>query len=125
PRERRGAGRARGMVALVPERRRGKPAGDAPARHRPAQAPPAPAQEAAPVGYAFLPARAGVTLAYVGIGSNLDEPVAQVRSAFDELASIRDTRLVARSALYRSAPQGYADQPDFINAVAALDTGLG
>jgi 2-amino-4-hydroxy-6-hydroxymethyldihydropteridine diphosphokinase len=65
-----------------------------------------------------------VTLAYVGIGSNLDDPQAQVTRAFDELAALPSTRLAARSSLYRSAPVGYADQPDFINAVAALDTDL-
>jgi 2-amino-4-hydroxy-6-hydroxymethyldihydropteridine diphosphokinase len=66
-----------------------------------------------------------VTLAYIGIGSNLDEPQAQVKRAFDELAGLARTRLVGRSSLYRTAPVGHADQPDFINAVAALDTELG
>jgi 2-amino-4-hydroxy-6-hydroxymethyldihydropteridine diphosphokinase len=65
-----------------------------------------------------------VTRAYVGIGSNLDDPVKQVQTAFDELAALRGTRLVARSSLYRSAPVGYAAQPEFVNAVAALDTSL-
>jgi len=65
-----------------------------------------------------------VTLAYVGIGSNLDDPVMQVQTAFDELAALRGTRLAMRSSLYRSAPVGYAAQPEFVNAVAALDTSL-
>lgn len=65
-----------------------------------------------------------MTLAYVGIGSNLQEPASQVRGAFDDLARLPNTRLTARSSLYRSAPIGYAAQPDFVNAVAALDTGL-
>jgi 2-amino-4-hydroxy-6-hydroxymethyldihydropteridine diphosphokinase len=65
-----------------------------------------------------------VTLAYVGIGSNLQEPASQVRGAFDELARLPQTRLTARSSLYRSAPLGYTTQADFVNAVAALDTGL-
>ncbi|HTM58982.1 MAG TPA: 2-amino-4-hydroxy-6-hydroxymethyldihydropteridine diphosphokinase [Burkholderiales bacterium] len=65
-----------------------------------------------------------MTLAYVGIGSNLEDPESQVRRAFDELANIRDTRLKGKSSLYRSAPLGHADQPDFINAVAALETDL-
>jgi len=65
-----------------------------------------------------------VTLAYVGIGSNLEDPESQVRRAFDELANIRETTLKGKSSLYRSAPMGHADQPDFINAVAALETGL-
>jgi len=65
-----------------------------------------------------------VTLAYVGIGSNLDDPVKQVQTAFDELAALPATRLAARSSLYRSAPVGYAAQPEFVNAVAGLDTSL-
>jgi 2-amino-4-hydroxy-6-hydroxymethyldihydropteridine diphosphokinase len=65
-----------------------------------------------------------VTIAYVGIGSNLHQPADQVRRALQELATIRETRLRAQSSLYRSAPMGYAAQPDFVNAVAALDTTL-
>jgi 2-amino-4-hydroxy-6-hydroxymethyldihydropteridine diphosphokinase len=66
-----------------------------------------------------------VTVAYIGIGSNLDQPQAQVESALQELARLPRTRLSARSSLYRSAPLGYAAQPDFINAVAEVDTALG
>jgi 2-amino-4-hydroxy-6-hydroxymethyldihydropteridine diphosphokinase len=63
--------------------------------------------------------------AYVALGSNLDGPLEQVLSAFERLARIRDTRLLARSRLYRSRPLGPQDQPDFINAVAGLLTQLG
>jgi 2-amino-4-hydroxy-6-hydroxymethyldihydropteridine diphosphokinase len=65
-----------------------------------------------------------VTLAYVGIGSNLDDPRAQVLGAFAELDRLPHTRVVRKSSLYRSAPVGYAAQPDFINAVAQVETGL-
>ena len=65
-----------------------------------------------------------MTVAYVGIGSNLEEPRAQVMQAFDELDRLPHTRVVRRSSLYRSAPIGHAAQPDFINAVAELETGL-
>jgi 2-amino-4-hydroxy-6-hydroxymethyldihydropteridine diphosphokinase len=65
-----------------------------------------------------------VTLAYVGIGSNLEDPRGQVLRAFDELARLPDTSVTARSSLYRTAPVGHSAQPDFINAVAALDTQL-
>jgi 2-amino-4-hydroxy-6-hydroxymethyldihydropteridine diphosphokinase len=65
-----------------------------------------------------------VTIVYVGIGSNLDDPVRHVRQAFDELDRLPHTRLVKKSSLYRSAPLGYQKQPDFINAVAQLETGL-
>jgi len=64
------------------------------------------------------------TPAYVGLGSNLQDPAAQLKSAFAELAALASTRVVVRSSLYRSAPVGYADQPDFINAVAAIETAL-
>ena len=62
--------------------------------------------------------------AVIGLGSNLAEPEYQLRVAFDELARLPHTRLIAGSSLYRSAPVGYADQPDFINAVALLETTL-
>lgn len=62
--------------------------------------------------------------AYIGLGSNLDDPRSQVLRAFTDLAALPGTRLAARSSLYRTAPLGYLDQPDFINAVAALDTDL-
>ena len=62
--------------------------------------------------------------AYVGLGSNLDDPVAQVRSALDELGELPHTLRVAQSSLYRSPPMGPAGQPDYVNAVAVLDTGL-
>lgn len=62
--------------------------------------------------------------AYIGLGANLDDPAAQVAYAFAELDSLPGTRLVARSSLYASAPVGYVDQPDFINAVAHLKTTL-
>ena len=65
-----------------------------------------------------------MTIAYIGIGSNLEDPRAQVLGAFDELAEIPQTRVTARSSLYRTAPVGHAAQPDFINAVAAVDTQL-
>ena len=65
-----------------------------------------------------------MTLAYVGIGSNLKDPRRQVSQAFDELGRIPRTRLTGKSSLYRSAPLGYANQPDFINAVAELDCAL-
>jgi 2-amino-4-hydroxy-6-hydroxymethyldihydropteridine diphosphokinase len=65
-----------------------------------------------------------VSIAYVGLGSNLDAPQRQVTQALRELSGIPRTRLVRRSSLYRSAPLGYTAQPEFVNAVAALDTAL-
>jgi 2-amino-4-hydroxy-6-hydroxymethyldihydropteridine diphosphokinase len=65
-----------------------------------------------------------VTTAYVALGSNLDDPARQVESALEELDRLPHTRVVKRSSLYRTAPVGYANQPDFINAVAQLETGL-
>ncbi|HEV2322043.1 MAG TPA: 2-amino-4-hydroxy-6-hydroxymethyldihydropteridine diphosphokinase [Gammaproteobacteria bacterium] len=62
--------------------------------------------------------------AYVGIGSNLDGPAAHVIRAFEDLSRLPDTRLIARSPLYKSPPMGTQSQPDFVNAVAALATGL-
>ena len=65
-----------------------------------------------------------MTRAYVALGANLGDPVAAVQAAFDALAALPRTTLAARSSLYRTAPVGLAAQPDFINAAAALDTGL-
>lgn len=62
--------------------------------------------------------------AFIALGSNLQDPVAQVRRAFTALAAMPQTKLVATSSLYRTAPVGYDAQPDFINAVAEVATGL-
>lgn len=62
--------------------------------------------------------------AYVALGSNLDGPARRVENAIADLGKLPATRLLARSALYRTAPVGYADQPDFVNAVALLETAL-
>lgn len=62
--------------------------------------------------------------ARIALGSNLDDPAAQVRAAMDALDAVAATRVVARSSLYRSAPWGYAEQPDFVNAVVRVATGL-
>lgn len=62
--------------------------------------------------------------AWVGLGSNLEQPREQVRSALVELTTLPDTRLIATSSLYRSAPMGPQDQPAYINAVACLETRL-
>lgn len=63
-------------------------------------------------------------IAFIGLGSNLSDPRAQVLGAMQALAGLPRTRLLARSSLYRSAPVGYLDQPDFINAVVKLETEL-
>ena len=62
--------------------------------------------------------------AYIGLGSNLAEPLAQVEDAARELAALAGCQLLALSPRYRSAPMGPTDQPDYINAVAALATRL-
>jgi 2-amino-4-hydroxy-6-hydroxymethyldihydropteridine diphosphokinase len=62
--------------------------------------------------------------AYVGIGSNLEDPASQVRMAFDGLAQMPDSRLVAVSDLYRNPPMGPQDQPDYVNAAVGLLTRL-
>jgi 2-amino-4-hydroxy-6-hydroxymethyldihydropteridine diphosphokinase len=63
-------------------------------------------------------------MAYVGLGSNLDGPVQQVRAAMHRLDGIEATRVLARSSLYRSAPLGPVEQPDFVNAVVTIETRL-
>jgi 2-amino-4-hydroxy-6-hydroxymethyldihydropteridine diphosphokinase len=62
--------------------------------------------------------------AYVALGSNLDQPVAQIERAFVALAKLAQCRLVSRSRLYKTQPLGPQDQPEFINAAAGLLTKL-
>ncbi len=62
--------------------------------------------------------------AYVGLGSNLQGPARQLEIAFELLARIPGTRLIRKSSLYRSSPFGGVEQPDFVNAAAALMTRL-
>jgi 2-amino-4-hydroxy-6-hydroxymethyldihydropteridine diphosphokinase len=61
---------------------------------------------------------------YIGLGSNLATPLAQLRSALATLAALPHSNLIARSSFYASDPLGPADQPRYVNAVAALDTAL-
>jgi 2-amino-4-hydroxy-6-hydroxymethyldihydropteridine diphosphokinase len=65
-----------------------------------------------------------VTIAFVGLGANIGEPRRQLESALVELDRLPHTRVLRRSSFYSSAPSGYADQPDFVNAVAQVETGL-
>ena len=62
--------------------------------------------------------------AYVGIGSNLDDPRRQVERAFEALARLPRSRLVLRSAPFRTVPFGAVVQPAFVNAAAGLLTQL-
>ena len=62
--------------------------------------------------------------AYVALGSNLEQPAQQVTAALAALATLPHCRAVCASSLYATTPVGYADQPDFVNAVARLDTTL-
>jgi 2-amino-4-hydroxy-6-hydroxymethyldihydropteridine diphosphokinase len=66
----------------------------------------------------------GDARAYVGLGSNLGDSVAQVRGGMTALAQLPQTRLEACSSLYRTAPVGRQDQPDFVNAVCRVRTRL-
>jgi len=62
--------------------------------------------------------------AFIALGSNLNDPIAQVRRAFDALKRLPHSRWIAGSSLYRSTPMGPVEQPDFINAVALIETQL-
>jgi 2-amino-4-hydroxy-6-hydroxymethyldihydropteridine diphosphokinase len=65
-----------------------------------------------------------MTVAYVGLGANVGEPRAQLDAAWDAIGRLPQTRAIVRSGLYRTAPIGYANQPDFLNCVGKLDTAL-
>lgn len=62
--------------------------------------------------------------AFIGLGGNLGDAVETVRAAIHALGELPDTQRIAASSLYRTAPVGYLDQPDFINAVVWLRTAL-
>jgi len=64
------------------------------------------------------------TPAYVGLGSNLDDPQSQVKRGVEALAELPHSRLIACSKLYRSAPFGPQDQPHYVNAAVGLLTQL-
>jgi 2-amino-4-hydroxy-6-hydroxymethyldihydropteridine diphosphokinase len=61
---------------------------------------------------------------YIGLGSNQSDPATQLYRACVALGALRDTELLSCSRLYRSAPMGPQDQPDYVNAVALIDTAL-
>lgn len=72
---------------------------------------------------ALMPGTGSVT-AFIGLGSNLKDPESQIRNAVRNLGTIPRSRLLGMSRLYRSRPLGPQDQPDYINAVAKLETEL-
>jgi 2-amino-4-hydroxy-6-hydroxymethyldihydropteridine diphosphokinase len=63
-------------------------------------------------------------IAYIGLGSNLAEPVTQIKSARAAIASIAGVQELAFSGLYHSLPMGPQDQPDYVNAVMGVATDL-
>jgi 2-amino-4-hydroxy-6-hydroxymethyldihydropteridine diphosphokinase len=63
--------------------------------------------------------------AFIALGSNLGDPAGQIRSALRALDKLPDTRLVRQSAFYRNPPEGGGAQPEFVNAVARIETRIG
>lgn len=63
-------------------------------------------------------------MAYIALGSNLKQPMLQIKQAIIALADLPQTKLPQHSSLYLTSPVGYDNQPDFINAVASLETTL-
>lgn len=61
---------------------------------------------------------------YIGLGANLDDPIAQLHNAVDALRSLAQCQLITVSKFYASKPMGPQDQPDYVNAVAKLSTSL-
>lgn len=64
------------------------------------------------------------TMAYIGLGSNLSQPIKQVQAAISEIEKIVQSNIVKVSSLYLSKPMGPQDQDDYINAVLAIETTL-
>lgn len=65
-----------------------------------------------------------MTRVYIALGSNLASPMAQAKAAIQALATLPESELIAVSSFYRTPPLGPPDQPDYLNAVVALDTEL-
>jgi len=63
-------------------------------------------------------------IAYIGLGSNLSEPITQVKNAIEHIRKIAQSHVISVSSLYLSKPMGPQDQDDYINAVLALETKL-
>ena len=61
----------------------------------------------------------------MALGGNIGDPRTQIRAALRALAELPETRLVRQSSLYRNPPVGYLDQPEFVNAVAQIETRIG
>ena len=65
-----------------------------------------------------------MTIAFLGLGSNLDSPLDQLFNAVKAIETIPSTSLIQTSSFYKNRPVGPQDQPDFLNAVVSIDTGL-
>ena len=63
-------------------------------------------------------------VAYIGLGSNLENPAGQIQSAHVAIAGLAGVEELAFSSLYQSPPMGPQDQPDYVNAVMAISTNL-
>ncbi|OUR63976.1 2-amino-4-hydroxy-6-hydroxymethyldihydropteridine diphosphokinase [Methylophaga sp. 42_25_T18] len=61
---------------------------------------------------------------FIGLGSNLESPLEQIKTAVNDMQLMLETEFIACSSLYKSPPMGPQDQPDYINAVIELDTEL-
>ena len=62
--------------------------------------------------------------AVIGLGANLGDPAAQLRTAIAAIGRIADTRVLAVSSFYRTVPIGYLEQPEFVNAAMTVETTL-
>ncbi len=63
-------------------------------------------------------------LVYIGLGSNLDDPAVQIKTALNDINAIEQTKLIKDSGLFKSRPMGPQDQPDYLNAAALIETEL-
>lgn len=62
-------------------------------------------------------------VAYIGLGSNIERPYEQIKTAIAALHELPQTRVIKDSGAYRSKPMGPSDQPDYVNAVVMIETG--
>ena len=65
-----------------------------------------------------------MTICYIGLGSNLNEPASQLRAAYASLCTLSVSELLHASSIYLTSPEGMISQPDYLNAAVAIETQL-
>ena len=74
---------------------------------------------------ALITHHSSLVTAFIALGANVGDPASQIRAGLRALAALPQTKLAGQSSLYRNPPEGGMDQPEYVNAVARVETALG